>query len=83
MRKPPPDRASVDRRSSHFTVLARYIRVFVDGVEQPATVVEYSISGGWVRRYVPDGRGGYVKNVSSTGNKVELTRGVITTGWKT
>ena len=54
MTKPPPDRACAHRSSPHFSVLARYVLISLDGVVQKG-VIEYCKSEGWIRRLVEDG----------------------------
>ena len=77
-----PDRLSTDKASPFYwdAAVAR-VGVRLGGVEQK-TVVEYCVSGGWVRRVVVDPETGLKKrNLFGSGFRIERVHGKVEPHW--
>lgn len=79
--KPVPDRCASNKRSPFYDADCLRLNVVFNG-ELQTRVIEYSISGGWIRRYKIDANGQPVKNMIGTGYAVERKHGKVEVSWK-
>lgn len=77
----PPNRACVNKSSPYYSADCVRIAISIDGVEQ-SRVIEYSVSGGWARRYRTDAQGKMILNMLGTGYAIERVHGKIEVRWK-